>query len=330
MSLASVPFQQFTPSFYELDLSSVTGAAGSYVFTLNANTSGVIDQAGNPLAASPSINWVTDKSVPTVAVTTITPMPRNTVVGTIAVNFSEAVTGMNLADFSLLLRNGLPVDLIGLTLNTISTSRYSLNLASVTSAPGEYTFNFNPTGVLDMAGNRFTIGARRVWTMDTQSPTATFSGDLASPRNSRVRVVTVTFDEPVIGVNLADFTLTRGGRPVSLAGLAVLALDGANYTIDLSTKTAAAGNYVLTLKDTGSGIVDAANNSLAAAAIASWTTDVKAPTVAVVAVTPDPRTTPVGNVTFNISEDVTGVDLADFNLMLDGTAVDLTGAISRQ
>ncbi len=57
--------------------------------------------------------------------------------------------------------------------------------------------------------------------------------------------------------------------------------------------TALAGSYALTLRNTASSIVDSANNLLAAAVVARWTTDLGVPTATVVAVTPDPRTTPV-------------------------------------
>ncbi len=69
--------------------------------------------------------------------------------------------------------------------------------------------------------------------MDNQAPTATLTGDLASPRNSRVGVVTARFSEAVAGVDLADFTLTRNSVNVPLTGLIVTMLDDFNYSIDL-------------------------------------------------------------------------------------------------
>lgn len=65
--------------------------------------------------------------------------------------------------------------------------------------------------------------------MDTQAPTATRTGELASPRNARVGVVKATFSETVTAVGLADFSLTRNGVNVSLAGLSVVAINGAYY-----------------------------------------------------------------------------------------------------
>jgi len=60
--LTGVPFGRRVDSstFFEMDLTSVTKLAGSYVLTLSATTSGIIDQAGNGLASNATISWVTD------------------------------------------------------------------------------------------------------------------------------------------------------------------------------------------------------------------------------------------------------------------------------
>ncbi len=150
-----------------------------------------MDQAGNALAGNASINWVTDLTAPTVTMTAITPNPRNTSVGVLTFDFSKAVTGFDRSDLTLL-RNGQVVSLSALTLTTVSATRYTINLATVTATPGAYTLILNApaSGIADAAGNRLATGLQTAWTMDNQAPTATLTGDLASPRNSRVGVVT--------------------------------------------------------------------------------------------------------------------------------------------
>src|SRR6185436_14584364 len=106
----------------------------------------------------------------------------------------------------------------------------------------------------------------------------------------------INFNENVSGVDINDFTLTRNGTAVSLAGLTVSG-SGTSYSINLSTVTATAGTYILTLVAANSGITDGMGNALAGNASDTWVNDTTAPTADIVDVTPDPRNTPVGNVT---------------------------------
>ena len=171
VSLVGVPFRQFTSSYYEFDLTQVTNVAGNYVLTLSSSTSGIIDQASNALAGNVSINWVTDLTAPTVTMTQITVNPRNSAVGLITLDFSKPVTGLDLSDFALL-RNGQTVGLSGLVLTTVSSTRYTLNLSTVTATPGAYNFSLNGAGagIVDAAGNHFTTDVRREWTLERDYP----------------------------------------------------------------------------------------------------------------------------------------------------------------
>ena len=87
----------------------------------------------------------------------------------------------------------------------------------------------------------------------------------------------------------------------------------------LSGLTGAAGSYVLTLTATGSGIKDAAGNSLAANASDAWTVDLTAPTANVVDVTPDPRNSAVSSIDIVFSERVNTLALSNLTLTRNGT-----------
>ncbi|MCX7231715.1 MAG: hypothetical protein NTW15_22415, partial [Burkholderiales bacterium] len=102
-------------------------------------------------------------------------------------------------------------------------------------------------------------------------------------------------------------------------------LSPSEYTIDLSSVTAAEGGYVLTLTAAGSGIQDRVTNAMAVNSTTSWTVDTTAPTANVVDVTPDPRTTEVGVVTITFNEPVIGLTIGDVMLTRDGSVLDLTG-----
>src|SRR5262249_37936399 len=112
---------------------------------------------------------------------------------------------------------------------------------------------------------------------DATPPTAVLAPVSPNPRNTAVGTVGISFCEPVNGLDINDFTLTRNGNPVSLSGLTING-SGASYSIDLSSVTATAGNYVLTLVASGSFITDAAGNPLSGNASDSWTTDTTPPT----------------------------------------------------
>src|SRR3712207_2843305 len=97
----------------------------------------------------------------------------------------------------------------------------------------------------------------------------------------------------------------------------------------LTNATTQVGTYVLTLKSSGTGIVDAAGNAMTTGATTGWTvssSDTPAPTVAVGAVSPNPRTAPVDSVTVTFSEPVVGFDAGDLTLTRGGTAVSLAAA----
>ena len=156
-----------------------------------------------------------------------------------------------------------------------------------------------------------------------QGPTADIVPITPDPRNSGVNNVSVNFTADVLNVDTADFTLTRDGNTVSLSGVSVTALNGSQFSLDLSSVTGTSGTYVLTLAT--SNITDLVGNPLSAGDADTWVTDTTAPTGNIVPITPDPRNDAVGDVTVNFSESVLNVDTGDFTLTRDGNAVNLSG-----
>ena len=63
VSLAGLSVNQIADDQYTIDLTSVTPAGGTYTLTLVAAGSGVIDNAGNPLASDAADSWVITKPV---------------------------------------------------------------------------------------------------------------------------------------------------------------------------------------------------------------------------------------------------------------------------
>ncbi len=308
---------------WAIDLASYTIDGGNYILRLEAAGSNIINGLNEPLAADAIDSWSIDVGGPTANIVDISPDPRTTFVGNVAINFSESVTEVDISDFTLT-RDGTSVNLSGLTVSG-SGSAYSVNLSSVTSADGTYVLTLVAagSGIEDAFGNVFTADASDTWTMNATPPTADIVDISPDPRNASVASVAVTFNRAVTGVDTADFTLTRNGTNVALTGVTVSGT-GANFTLNnLTTATTAAGTYVLTLNASTSGITDSNGLALAVNASDTWVNDLTVPTVDIVDVTPDPRTIAVGLVTINFSETVTGVSVSDFRLTRNGTVVSL-------
>jgi hypothetical protein len=108
---------------------------------------------------------------------------------------------------------------------------------------------------------------------DDRPPTANVSDVSPDPRSEAVDGIAVVFSEPVDGVDVSDFTLTRDGGPNLLTPeqTPTPGADGATWTLgNLDALTRPAGRYTLTLGAAGSGIADRGGNDLRAGASDSW------------------------------------------------------------
>ncbi|MFM7245543.1 MAG: autotransporter-associated beta strand repeat-containing protein, partial [Planctomycetaceae bacterium] len=105
-------------------------------------------------------------------------------------------------------------------------------------------------------------------------PSPTISASQPGTTATPVGAVTITFVRPVIGFDLGDLALTRGGVAVSLAGATLVSTDSQTFTLaNLSAATVAEGIYVLAISGTPAGIADASGSQLRQAATATWTLD---------------------------------------------------------
>jgi hypothetical protein len=103
---------------------------------------------------------------------------------------------------------------------------------------------------------------------DTAAPVADVLDVLPDPRTTGADTITIRFDEPVRGLDLADLSLTRNNGANLLTGAQTLSsADGATWTLsNLAGLTNPAGSYVLTLRGSNSGIADYGNHALTAGA----------------------------------------------------------------
>jgi hypothetical protein len=190
------------------------------------------------------------------------------------ITFSEAVTGFDLADLSLKLGGGSNLLTSAQTLTTSDNITWTLgNLSTLTATSGTYVLTLTASGsaIQDAVGNALSADATATWFADTVIPTAAVTA-VASPRNSAVTTMTITFSEAVTGFDLADLSLKLGGGSNLLTIAQTLTTsDNITWTLgNLSELTAASGTYVLTLTASGSAIEDSTGNLLAADATTSW------------------------------------------------------------
>jgi ankyrin repeat protein len=107
---------------------------------------------------------------------------------------------------------------------------------------------------------------------DTSRPTVSFTAVSPDPRDAAVDTISLTFSEPVNGVGIDDFRLTRDGRNVMPSGAALVRVNGSTYRVTgLAAATGIAGSYMLKLDRAIAGITDEAGNPLLASASENWT-----------------------------------------------------------
>ena len=230
-----------------------------------------------------------DSIAPSANVTDVAPDPRNTAVSTLTVAFTEAVTGVDVADFTLTRDGGANLLTAAQTVTaSLGGLTWTLaNLAPLTAADGTYVLTLKPTGtgITDAAGNVLAGGATDQWVVETVRPTGDVIDVAPDPRESGVDALTLRFSERVTGVQLADLRLTRDGLAPNLltASQTLTTLDNVTYTLtNLAALTGAPGQYTLTLVAAGSGIADAAGNALVANAADTWTVTIPPPAAQVV------------------------------------------------
>ncbi|MBI1312831.1 hypothetical protein GC176_16195, partial [bacterium] len=320
----SVDFGEIVSGFASGDLAVGGGTvsnfsnAGTGVFTFDVTPSGdgtitidiaggvATDSAGNDNAAATQFSIASDRTAPMADVIDVTPDPRNSDAGTVAVSFSEAVTGVDIGDFTLT-RSGASVDVSGLIVSG-SGSSYSIDLSSVTSASGEYVLTLAVSGssIQDAAGNPLSSDASDAWSTDATAPSVTvdiLDASLSDADNSSV--VSIVFSEDVTGFDSSDLSATGG----MLSGFTQI--DGHTFSMTL---TADDGAETTGTVSAGAGYADLLGNA-GTPGSDSVTIDTLNPSIVVdIVETELTDSTASSTVTFEFSEAVVGFDVSDVSV----------------
>ena len=256
-------------------ITGVTGASGSSSYVVSVNTgsgdgtirldvqnNGSIQSATSvPLAAGFTSGevYTVDKTAPVVqSIVRANPNPTGAASVSFTVTYSEAVTGVSAQDWSLNTSGVTGASVSGFT---GSGAVYTVN---VNTGSGNGTIRLDViTGgtVIDLAGNALTTGftAGETYNIDklpplVQSITRANTNPSAAPSVD----FTVTFTEPVVGVDSGDFVLSTTG--VSGASISGVTGTAATYTVSVNTGTGD-GSIRLDLIDNNT-IQDPAGNPL--------------------------------------------------------------------
>lgn len=254
--------------------------------------------------------------------------PTNDASVDFTVTFSEAVTGVDIGDFSM-----TTFDLTGASL-TSQTGSGDTYTVTVNTGSGNGTLTLE---LLDNNSIQDNLGALlggpgasdgyfmgETYFVDKTVPTvSTILRFNTSPTNAASVDFEVTFSEPVFGVDTADFSLTTTG----VSGASVTGASGSGMTRTVSVNTGSgSGDIQLDVSDNDS-IIDAASNPLSGPGIGNgnfaagerYAIDKTTPTV-VSSVRNNPNPTSKTSVDFTVtfSKIVTGVDATDFTLTTTG------------
>lgn len=159
----------------------IRGSAGSNIHDLAGLE---LDGDEDGVAGGDYVRTFTiDRVAPMAAMVAVTPDPHGGPIDQIAIQFSEAVTGFDLADLALSREGEESISLAGATLTTTDGVQWILgDLAGFTAEPGVYRLGLSSqgAGVADLAGNPLISDAETTFSIVT--PRVDIVGPMAGVR----------------------------------------------------------------------------------------------------------------------------------------------------
>jgi hypothetical protein len=319
-------FSEPVTGFVLTDITVTNGAAANltttnnitFTFNVTPAAQGVVtvgilagvatDAATNPNTAAPPLSRTFDSVAPTVTITSTAPNLTNVSPIPMTATFSEAVTGFEAADITVINGNVTAASFVG------GPTVFTFNVTP--AAQGVVTVNITATVATDAATNPNTAAVPLSRTFDSVAPTVTITSTAPNLTNVSPIPMTATFSEAVTGFEAADITVINGN--VTAASFV-----GGPTVFTFNVTPAAQG--VVTVNITAGVATDAATNPNTAAPALSRTFDTVAPTVTITTTAPEPTNVSPIPMTATFSEAVTGFILADITVT-NGAAANLTTA----
>jgi hypothetical protein len=285
----------FTPT------SNITDA--SNLITLD--NSGVQNASGNAgNGTTNSNNYAIDTQRPTATIALADSALGVGQTTTVTITFSEAVSGLTLADLTV--ANG--------TLSGLSTSDNITYTATFTPSAGitdtSNIITLNNTGITDIAGNTgsgTTDSANYV--IDSQRPTATIVISDTDLRPGETALVTITFSEAVSGFDNSDLSVANG----ALSN--VSSSDGGITWTATFTPTIGVSDATNLIVLNNAGISDLAGNAgTGTTNSANYAVQTEVPTATIVVADTSLKAGESSMVTITFSEAVSGFSNADLTI----------------
>ncbi len=253
-------------------IANISGSGNTYTVSVNtgsgdgslrldlADNDSILSSLGISLGGSGASNgnfagesYSIDRISPSViSISPVNPNPTNAAVVDFTVTFSESVSGVDIADFSLITSTGA-------TISNITGSGTSY-LISVNTGNGNdnirLDFIDNDT-VMDIASNLTTSGFINggTYSIDRTSPVVTSITSMSQTNASSVEYA-VNFSEPVIGVDGGDFSLFT----INNAMITNISGSGNQYLVSIALQPGS-DSIRLDMNDNDS-ITDSLGNSL--------------------------------------------------------------------
>ena len=263
-------------------ITAVTGSGTTYTVTSGTGTGSgtlgldladddtIADAAGNPLGGTGVGNgnfsgqtYSVDRTAPTASsIVTADANPTNAATVGWTVTFSEAVSGVDAADFALARTGGVSASAAIQSVTGSGTTR----TVTATTVSGEGTLGLNIAvngTILDGAGNALSAGLTgQTYTIDRTAPAQTALQMLDTNANGKIDRVTVTFGETLASSSAtAPWTLANVPSGGTLASVST---SGSIATLTLNEGAGAAntavGAFTVALAANATGIRDAAGN----------------------------------------------------------------------
>ncbi|WP_263011225.1 Ig-like domain-containing protein [Metapseudomonas otitidis] len=273
---------------------------------ITLDNTGYTDAAGNTgTGTTDSNNYAIDSVRPTATITVADTALSIGETTTVTISFNRAVTGLDIADFSVAngSLSGLGTSDGGLTWTATFTP--SANVSDATNV-----ITLDNSGYIDAAGNTGTGTTDSVnYAIDTQRPTATIVVTDTALKAGQTTTVTITFNEAVTGLTTADFSVANGtlsGLSSNDGGITWTATLTPSNNITDTTNLITLDNtgYTDVAGNAGSGTTDSNNYAI----------DTQRPTATIVVTDTALKAGQGTTVTITFSEAVSGLTTADFSV----------------
>ncbi|MFD1819275.1 Ig-like domain-containing protein, partial [Pseudarcicella hirudinis] len=294
--------------------SNFTGSGTSYSVDITPSGDGTItvdvaagvatDGTGNGNAAATQFSIVSDRTAPTVAISSTSTSPTNASPIVVNFTFSESVTGFTIGDITV--AGGTKGNFTG------SGSNYSVEITP--GGDGTITVNVGAGVANDLAGNGNTAATQFSIVSDMTAPTVVISSTSTSPTNASPITVNFTFSENVTGFAVGDITVA-GGTKSNFTG------SGSSYSVDITP----AADGTITVNVGGNAANDAAGNGNTEATQFSIVSERTNPSVSVSSTSTSPTNTSPITVNFTFSKNVTGFVIGDITVA-GGSKSNFTGS----